>query len=105
APGWLVSRPTTSLHMAHGGAAYAIVPNAEQASVPDCHQDIEVLAPSGKSCGTARFVASGSACTTPQGTTSIIDVGYDGTVEQQSTQSCDDNLRCACTWQWWRGIL
>ena len=72
APDWLAARPDTRMHVAHGGTAYAMLPVPAQG---DCTQHIEVLAPSGKSCGSAEFRLAAESCPT-----SFIDVGYDGTV-------------------------
>ena len=101
APDYLQSRPDTRLHMAHGGKAYAMLPIPVQG---DCTQRIEVLAPSGKSCGSAEFVLAAGSCTT-----SFIDVGYDGTVVQQLPASMEDHScpgnQCSCTWRWWPGFF
>jgi hypothetical protein len=103
APDWLASRPDTRLHMAHGGTAYAMLPVPAQG---DCTQHIEVLAPSGKSCGSAEFRAAPGSCKT-----NFIDVGYDGTVVQQLPyeialpQSCPGQLCRPCIWRWWPGFF
>ncbi|TMB39999.1 MAG: hypothetical protein E6J62_00820 [Deltaproteobacteria bacterium] len=101
APDWLASRPDRRLHMAHGGTAYAMLPIPAPG---DCTKDIEVLAPSGKSCGSAKFQAPGSCA-------NFIDVGYDGTVVQQlpagiDAPSCTPGEPCrSCTWRWWPGFF
>jgi hypothetical protein len=101
APGYLASRPDTRLHMAHGGKAYAMLPIPAQG---DCTQRIEVLAPSGKSCGSAEFRLAPGSCTT-----NFIDIGYDGTVVQQLPSSMEDRAcagtECSCTWRWWSGFF
>ena len=51
APGWLQARPNTRLHMVHGGSGYAVLPVPGTSG--DCSQSVEVVAPSGTSCGTA----------------------------------------------------
>ena len=76
APEWLQARPNTTLHMVHGGTGYAVMPAPRQ-QVQDCAQSVEVVSPSGASCGTTTFRAAAGACTT-----SAITVGYDGTVVQ-----------------------
>jgi len=103
APDWLASRPDTRLHMAHGGTAYAMLPIPTQS---DCTtQHIEVLAPSGKSCGSAEFGVAPGSCS------NFIDVGYDGTVVQQlppgiDAPSCTPGEPCrSCTWRWWPGFF
>jgi hypothetical protein len=102
APEWLSKHPDTSLQVVRGGRAYARLPFRGQAS-PDCSQSIEVLTPSGTSCGSTRFALGDSACTT-----GAITVGYDGTVVQQWPQQlehCNDAGSCSCTWRWWPGLL
>lgn len=106
APAWLASRPVREMHMVHDGRAYAILPPAAHpAVVGDCVQSIEVVASSGKSCGTNTFRAAAGSCETLG-----IRVGYDGTVVQQlpsaSEFSCPaTGSQCACTWQWWPGFF
>ena len=101
APDYLRSRPDTRLHMAHDGKAYAMLPIPAQRA---CTQRIEVLAPSGKSCGSAEFTLSPGSCTT-----NFIDIGYDGTVVQQLPASMEDHScrgnQCSCTWRWWPGLF
>jgi hypothetical protein len=100
APDWLVKRPSASLHMARGGRAYAVLPGAESS---ECSTSLEVLAPSGTSCGSARFQLAPSACSAR-----TLSVGYDGTVLQQPSfnlESCDEVGHCSCTWRWWPAFL
>jgi hypothetical protein len=98
APDYLASRPDTRLHMAHGGKAYAMLPVPAQG---DCTQRIEVLAPSGKSCGSAAFTIAPGSCTT-----NFIDVGYDGTVVQQLPSSkADAEGRFQCNWRFWPAVF
>jgi hypothetical protein len=103
APDWLRSRPDTRMHMAHGGTAYAMLPVPAQG---DCTQHVEVLAPSGKSCGSAEFRLDAGSCRT-----NFIDVGYDGTVVQQLPlntpgNSCPPGQLCrSCAWRWWPGFF
>jgi hypothetical protein len=104
APDWLVARPETRIHMAHGGHAYAMLPlPGQNASV--CSQRIEVVSPTGKSCGFASFDISASACTTQS-----LDVGYDGTVVQQLPREMEHNdptgaTNSSCTWRYWPGYF
>jgi Divergent InlB B-repeat domain len=100
APPWLAARPVREMHMVHNGSGYAILPPNPGDEGP-CAQAIEVVAPSGKSCGTSLFQAADRACQ-PLG----IRVGYDGTVVQQlpsaAEKRCADSLtQCTCTWHWW----
>ena len=103
-PGWLTSRADTKLHMDYGARAYAMI-DLPRKSSPDCSQRIEIVAPSGKSCGAAAFTVGLSACNA-----SSIDVGYDGTVIQQlpfeiERQIAGDPNDHTCTWRWWTGFF
>jgi Divergent InlB B-repeat domain len=100
-PSWLSSRPLgETVHMARGGGAYAFFSRNSSA----CAQRIEIVAPSGKSCGTAVFPIAG--CTTLTATGGI-NVGYDGTVIQESPfeERRNDDGTVTCTWQSWPGFL
>jgi len=100
APEWLVKRPNTPLHMVRGGRAYAVLPLEAQES---CSTSLEVLAPSGTSCGIARFPLETSECAHRS-----LTVGYDGTVVIQpsySVERCDEADHCSCTWRWWPAFL
>jgi hypothetical protein len=102
-PGWLAARPGKTLHMVHGGAGYAVLPQDAQQSA-NCEQQVEVISPSGQSCGTATFSFGGGSCTT-----GTIAVGYDGTVVQQGprereTCSAADHV-CTCTYRYWPGFF
>ena len=101
APAWLQARPNTSLHMVHGGRGYAVLPAAADSAT--CSQAVEVIAPSGTSCGTASFSAGTGSCTTR-----AITVGYDGTVIQQLPAAREQQCwfgPCSCTWKWWSGFF
>jgi hypothetical protein len=101
APAWLQARPNTSLHMVHGGRGYAVLPAAADSAT--CSQSVEVIAPSGTSCGTASFSAGTGSCTTKS-----ITIGYDGTVIQQLPAAREQQCwfgPCSCTWQWWSGFF
>jgi len=68
-----------------------------------CAQRIEIVAPSGRSCGTAVFPIASASCTTGK-----INVGYDGTVIQAlpfEMQRHNDDGTLTCTWQSWPGFL
>ncbi|GAC1539140.1 MAG: hypothetical protein NVS2B9_06030 [Myxococcales bacterium] len=101
APAWLAARPVRDMHMVHNGRGYAILPPNPGDTGP-CAQEIEIVAPSGKSCGLSVFRAAGGACR-PLG----IRVGYDGTVVQQLPSSAEKRCpeggtqQCTCTWHWW----
>jgi hypothetical protein len=102
-PSWLASRPTTvALHMVGGGKGYAALP--APASSAACDQVVEVISPSGKSCGSSTFAIGGGSCMT----NSII-VGYDGTVVQQlprEREACTAaDHQCDCTYRFWPGYF
>jgi hypothetical protein len=96
-PAWLQIRPNTSLHMVHGGTGYAVLPAASAT----CAQGVEVISPTGASCGTTRFTAAGSGCTVQ---TAIV-VGYDGTVIQRAPDPDPAHQEWfgpgTCYWHWW----
>lgn len=109
APAWLAGgdgfppRLVREMHMVHGGRGYAILPKNPGEAGP-CAQEIEVVAPSGKSCGVNVFRAAAGACRPL-----AIRVGYDGTVVQQvpstGEKACsDDAAQCSCMWHWWPGF-
>jgi hypothetical protein len=101
-PSWLSSRPAQAVHMARGGQAYAFFDLSAQSASP-CAQRIEIVAPSGRSCGTAVFPIASTSCTTGR-----INVGYDGTVIQAlppAMQQHNGDGTLTCTWQSWPGFL
>jgi hypothetical protein len=98
-PEWLKARPGTMLHMVHGGTGYAVLPPWS----PDCVRTVEVVAPSGTSCGSATFAAVSDSCRFPQAT-----IGYDGTLMlgfSETYDQCGAGGTCTCTWQWWAGFF
>ncbi|GAC1537654.1 MAG: hypothetical protein NVS2B9_04010 [Myxococcales bacterium] len=100
-PDWLKARPRTVLHMVRGGKGYAVMPQPYVEG--DCAQTIEVVSPSGRSCGATTFRATSGSCRTL-----TIHVGYDGTVVQQLPTSSEKRYRdvpYSCTWQWWPGFF
>ena len=102
-PSWLSSRPVEAVHMARGGRAYAFFALLAYQSASPCAQRIEIVAPSGRSCGTAVFPIASASCTTGK-----INVGYDGTVIQAlpfEMQRHNDDGTLTCTWQSWPGFL
>lgn len=101
APSWLMARRDTTLHMARGGQAYAFLPIARRGV--SCEQTIEVVAPTGESCGTATFGFGTGTCDTRE-----LTVGYDGTVIQrvpQKHEECVTPGHCKCEWRWWSELL
>lgn len=92
-PAWLAARPNVIPRLIRDNHAYALVPVAYQ-TVPDCKQELELRAPSGRLCGTLTFPLAAGACETRG-----IDVGRDGTVIQQSVLPDD------CQHTWWPQLL
>jgi hypothetical protein len=93
APAWLAAQPGSNLHLAHGGTAYAVIhPVADS-----CDQLIEVVAASGKSCGSVSF-----GCSLPAVQATI---GYDGTVIQQIAAAPAGTDERNCRWRWWTGFF
>jgi hypothetical protein len=91
APGWLVSRPGFTFRNTMGAKGYALLPPAGQQSA-DCSQRVEILAPSGRLCGTVTLSGDGGSCAT-----GAVDQGWDGTLVQQG--------RDRCTWRIWPRVL
>jgi hypothetical protein len=91
-PEWLAERAASSVRVTRGGAGYAALPPAGEAS-PECAQRIDLVSPSGRLCGRVILREDGGPCTTAR-----VDQGPDGTVVQQSP-------RDACTYRWWTGLL
>jgi hypothetical protein len=90
--------------MVRNGQGYAFLEPFDGHFSDPCSQRIEVVAPSGKSCGTAVFpIASGSCMP------ASIDLGYDGTVIQQLPSSMErastTDSSHSCTWRWWPGFF
>jgi hypothetical protein len=89
--------------MAHGGRGYALVPSSGVTG--PCQQTVEVISPSGQSCGTATFAVGGGSCTT-----GLLTVGYDGTVIQQLPRDREApgtaaGHQCDCTYRYWPGFF
>lgn len=103
APSWLAAQPDVTLHMVHGGTGYARLPLSDVRGA--CVQNVEVISPSGQSCGTASFAVDGGSCLT-----SNISVGYDGTVIQQLPREREAPCtaaghQCDCTYRFWPGFF
>lgn len=102
-PAWLYKYDRLKLHPARGGTAYAFIDQSGHPS--DCTQRIQIVATTGKACGSASFNAGvNGACQT-----AAINVAWDGTVVQQlapQTEAHDPaGSQVSCTWQWWPGLL
>jgi hypothetical protein len=91
APGWLAARPRFTFRNTRGNRGYALLPPGGDST--DCTQRIELLAPSGRLCGTVTLSDPGGACTTRE-----VDQGWDGTVVQQAARE-------PCAWRWWPRLL
>ena len=102
-PAWLTAHPNSSLHIVHGGRGYAVLPLP--GTSPSCQQAVDVISPSGKTCGSSTFPVGGGSCAT-----SSIVVGYDGTVVQQLPREREaaciaaDHI-CDCTYRYWAGYF
>jgi len=92
APSWLQARADTLLHMVRGGTGYAVFPSGNSS----CPQAVEVVAPSGASCGAATFAPQATSCRFTH-----VRVGYDGTV----SLGFSEGGKTQCTWEWWPGFL
>lgn len=92
APGWLASRPGFTFRNTRGNRGYALLPPAGATS-GDCSQRVELLAPSGRLCGTLTLKGDGGSCATGS-----VDQGWDGTVVQQGA-------RDRCAWRFWPRLL
>ncbi|TMB14879.1 MAG: hypothetical protein E6J66_00865 [Deltaproteobacteria bacterium] len=89
--------------MVRGGKGYAVLP-VEAQDAQDCVQSVEVVSPSGKSCGTTSFRAASGPCRTGP-----ITVGYDGTVMQLAPDPDPAHQEWfgqgTCYWHWWPGLF
>lgn len=102
-PEWLTARRDALLQVVRRGKGYALV-DAPQPTT-DCVQRIEILAPSGKSCGSLSFRVATGACET-----SGLSVGLEGTVIQQRPLEFEKREPMVygpttCTWRWWPALL
>ncbi|MCA1829071.1 MAG: hypothetical protein LC689_19275 [Myxococcales bacterium] len=101
APDWLKQRPNTDLQIMPSRRAYETVPWA--AEVSSCNQQIEVLSPTGNSCGRLDFSVDREACTTRP-----LRVGQDGTVMQMLPASREPHPLPSvygCTLRFWPAAL
>jgi len=98
-PSWLEARSSTTLHMARGGRAYAVI--SPPTSGGACQATIEVVTPSGKTCGTVVFPGEQSSFCFVS-----LTVGYDGTViEKVNERSTGAGGGRVCGFSWWTGFL
>ena len=100
-PSWLAERGGWVVHFAHNGTTYAMTPRSDVDSSPGPNCRLDVIAASGKTCGTVTFTDPSGSCESGN-----LEVGYDGTLVQllaSSTSGCHRD--CACTWRWWSGYL
>lgn len=91
APDWLTSRPDTSLQPARNFRAYAVLPMGARGAA--CSQRLELLAPTGASCGTFDFPIAPGTCDTPD-----LHLGLDGTVLQKLPCEFETMLTQLPTW-------
>lgn len=101
APDWLKQRPNTDLQLARSGRAYAAVPWAANAN--RCDQQVEILSPTGVSCGKVDFAVDQNACQTRP-----LRLGPDGTVMQMLPTSREQLLMppvYTCTLRYWPAAL
>jgi hypothetical protein len=91
-PDWLDLFFDFGVHMVHDGRGYAVALSKGTTTGNPC--TIEVVAPSGKSCGTVSF-----------GVCQDIAVGYDGTVIEQLGEGACGPAGCTTGWQWWTGYF
>ena len=100
-PSWLAQRGGWVVHFAHNGTTYAMTPTSDAGSSPGPKCRLDVIAATGKTCGTVVFNDPSGSCESGN-----LEVGYDGTLVQllaSSTSGCQRD--CACTWRWWSGYL
>jgi len=97
-PDWLTARPGSTLLIARSGRAYAVPHSGLGDS--SCQADIEVLAPSGASCGTAVLPTDASWCRP------ALVLGRDGTVvEGTAVDGPAGSSRRTSMFRWWTGLL
>jgi len=101
-PDWLAQRPNANMELVRGRGAYAFLPWEGDADV--CNQQIEIVAPSGSSCGKLDFPIDGLPCRTRE-----LRLGADGTVLQKMPsdreQSPTNNGVFTCTLRYWPAAL
>ncbi len=92
-PSWLAARPV-HVEVVRGGRANAFVPPITVACTPS----IELVTPSGKSCGTVHPAAGGDPCVS-------VEIGKDGTVFATSAIVPPRGSGFRCVFRWWSGLL
>jgi hypothetical protein len=100
-PDWLTSRPDTHFELTRGGRAYAFLPYGRNGP---CVQRVEILAPTGESCGGFDLPMSDGTCTTYD-----LCVGLDGTLLQRLGNELEKDLGSGvartCTLRFWPAAL
>jgi hypothetical protein len=94
-PAWLAGLPVL-VEVVRGGAANAFI--SSPAPGQSCAPSIEIVAASGKICGTVHLPATTDGCTS-------VDVGKDGTVFLTAARSSSAPNTFTCSWRWWSGLL
>jgi hypothetical protein len=102
-PAWLRNAGVVGLagfYMVRDGKGYGLITGVPSGAT--CGQTIEVISPSGKSCGKTTFSGGAGQCEFV-----ATRVGYDGTVVQRMAPpagQCNGGV-CNCQFQWWTGFL
>jgi hypothetical protein len=94
-PAWLAGLPVL-VEVVRGGAVNAFI--SSPAPGRPCAPSIEIVAASGKICGTVHLPATTDWCTS-------VDVGKDGTVFLTVARSNSVPNTFTCSWRWWSGLL
>lgn len=106
-PAWLSSRDAgTTLHMARNGRAYAVIAPPSSAR-GTCSTSVDVVAPSGKNCGTAVFPSPVVQQFGVSSCSSQIVVGYDGTAIQRTEKVWEGggSSNYSVPHRWWTGFF
>lgn len=106
-PDWLASRDDFRLQTVRLPATksgYALLPRGGK--IPVCSQQVEVLAASGRSCGTVAIPVDGDACNSRE-----VRLGLDGTLlqmlpsDRETLASPPSTDVFTCTLRWWPAAL
>jgi hypothetical protein len=92
APQWLTTRPNTTLALARGGNAYALLPLGEPGVT--CSQQVDVFASDGTLCGSVPLPIADGQCRTQD-----LGLSLDGTPIQLLPSSLSQPQTCA--YRWW----
>lgn len=102
APPWMQSRPDTNLMVVRSGAGYATAPWGTE--VGPCSQQVEVISPSGQSCGSFTLPVDSASCHTRD-----LGIGLDGTLLQMLPYDREHEIGMSdgrtCTLRFWSGAL